>query len=462
MLTTRSLTIMFTDIVGYTAQTAQLSRAEQLALLRRHDGLLRPLIRQFGGTLVKSLGDGLLVTFRSATMGLRCAMAIQDALAESNLQQPEQRQLHLRIGLAAGDVQLQQHDVFGEAVSIASRIEGMTPPDQIYFAASVYLAMNKAEIAAELVARHELKGIPVPVEVFRVVPQDSDGRYLAGDSAERVHNVEAAATGGRSLKVGLAAAALACAVALLAWLVPPGWLSAPLAPPTDTAQVFELPTEPTAAGGDMADPEVRIGAIEALLEQGEVEIAQQVLGDLLAASEASAAMLLAQGHLAFATRHRETGADSYRKALKLDAALAENPRLAANLVSALGWETQLARELLERYRSAAMIEALAVRTAAPGYWGRLHAAQVLEAIGQGDRIQRVEAALLDLQEGEDCEQRREAVRRLGELGGRKALAALQPIAEMSLLERLGSENACLVEAARAAVADIAGESQAAP
>lgn len=461
MLTTRSLTIMFTDIVGYTAQTAQLSRAEQVALLRRHDRLLHPLIRQFGGTLVKSLGDGLLVSFRSATMGLRCAMAMQDVMADANREQPAERQLHLRIGLAAGDVQLQQHDVFGEAVSIASRIEAMTPPDQIYFAASVYLAMNKAEVGAELVARHDLKGIPVPVEVYRVLPQGSDGRYHAVDGAATVHDIEAPQPRRRSQTVGLVAG-LAAVIALLAWLAPHDWLTGPPTPPPEVAQVFELPTAPTAAGVDMSDPSVQLDAIEALLAQGQVEIAQQVLRDLLAASEASAAMLLAQGHLAFAQQHRETGADAYRKALELAPALADNRRLAANLVSALGWETRLARELLERYHSDAMVEALTARTAEPGYWGRLHAAQVLQAIGHGERVQRVAAALLDLREAEGCDKRQAAVQRLGELGDRRALGVLEPLAQMSLLQRLTSEDACLVEAARAAIARISGETPESP
>jgi serine/threonine-protein kinase len=462
MLNTRSLTIMFTDIVGYTARTAQQSRAEQVALLQRHDRLLQPLIRQFGGTLVKTLGDGLLVTFRSATMGLRCAMAIQDALADFNRDQPTEQQLHLRIGLAAGDVQLQQGDVFGEAVSVASRIEGMTPPDEIHFAASVYLAMNKAEIQSEFVSRQELKGIPVPVEVYRVLPQGLDGRYHSAEGLASLHDVDVMASRRRAQLRALAAGLAVVMIAVLAWLAPPGWLRAPMPAPPDTAEVFELPSQPTAAGGDMTDPKVQLNAIEALLAQGQVEVAQQVLRDLFAASEASAAMLLAQGHLGFATKHRETGADSYRKALELAPELAENPRLAANLVSALGWETRLARELLERYRSASMIEALAARTAEPGYWGRLHAGQVLEAIGQSHRIRRVDSALLDLREGEDCAQRRAAVQRLGELGDRRVLPALQGLAQMSLLQRLTGDDACLVQDARAAVARITAQPDAQP
>lgn len=461
MLTTRSLTIMFTDIVGYAARAAVQSRAEHVALLQQHDRLLRPLIRQFGGTLVKSMGDGLLVTFRSSTMALRCAMAMQDALAGANGDQSEQDALHIRIALASGDVQLQNHDVFGEAVNIASRIESITPPDQIYFASSVYLAMNKAEISAELMASHELKGIPFPVEIYRVLPQGKDGRFHAVDDLTSEQNQEpnqdwreALATGRWSLWA--LAAVLVLAATVFAWLVPGGVVpsdKADVAQSDEPTTVVQSTTAPTAI-----DPDARLHKIESLLAQGQVDQAQQALSDVLAANESSATILLSQGHLAFATKHRETGADAYRKALELVPELADNPLLVDNLVGALGWETKLARELLEQYASKTMIDALATRTAQPGYWGRWHATAVLEAVGRSDRIKRVDAALLDLQEGENCEKRRTAIARLGALKDKRALPVLQPLADMPLFTRITSDDACLVEAAQAAVAQIEGSS----
>jgi len=456
MLTTRNLTIMFTDIVGYTERAALQSRTEHVALLQQHDRLLQPLIRQFGGTLVKSMGDGLLVTFRASTMALRCAMAMQDALAGFNAAQPESEQLRIRIALASGDVQLQKRDVFGEAVSIASRIETITPPDQIYFAASVYLAMNKAEISAEMMGNHDLKGIPFPVEIYRVLPQGEDGRFHITADLDGEQNLEPVA-GWRSLLVAgrlwRLAGLLLIAATVLAWLIS-GSPFMPGQPMVASSQVQMAPVEVDPAAEAADDPDTRLHKIESLLALGEVDAAQLALNDVLAASQSSAAILLAQGHLAFATKHRETGVDTYRKALELAPELADNPRLAKNLVSALGWETQLARDLLERHASTAMVDALATRTAQPGYWGRLHAGVTLAAIGQGDRIQRVDAALLDLQEGEDCDTRRVAVQRLGALKDRRALAALQPLAEMSLLARITSADSCLVEAAQAAVAQI--------
>ncbi len=438
-LTTRNLTIMFTDIVGYTERAASQSRAEHVALLHQHDRLLHPLIRQFGGTLIKSMGDGLLVTFRSSTMGLRCAMAMQDALARFNDGREAPDQLHIRAALASGDVQLQNNDVFGEAVSIASRIEAITPADQIYFAASVYLAMNKAEVSAESIASRTLKGIPSPVDIYRVLPRGEHGRFHDDELADE-HDREAPVgwrdwLGRRRAAIAGGVVALAAAAGWWYFVPPPAQSPAP--PPAGET----LPQQVQSSVQD----------VESLLAAGEVEQAQQALGQALAANESSAELLLAQGHLAFANKRRETGIDAYRRALALAPPLADNPRLAENLVSALGWESQSARKVLEQYASPAMVDALAQRTAQPGYWGRWHAVATLDAIGQSERVRRFDAALLDLQEGDNCDKRREAVKRLGQLNDRRALLVLKPIAEMPLLTRLTSPDACLVDSAQAAV-----------
>ena len=66
-LRTENLAIVFTDIVGYTARTSRQTREENARLLAEHDRLLLPIVRAFGGRRVKSIGDALLLTFRSPT-----------------------------------------------------------------------------------------------------------------------------------------------------------------------------------------------------------------------------------------------------------------------------------------------------------------------------------------------------------------------------------------------------------
>src|SRR5436190_9236722 len=117
MAAAESLTIMIVDIVGYAGRTARQSREENKELLRDFNGLMLPLIARFGGKRIKTMGDAYLVTFRSPTDGVRCSMAMQDAMANYNISHHLGDPVLIRVALNAGEVRLEKSDVFGEAVN---------------------------------------------------------------------------------------------------------------------------------------------------------------------------------------------------------------------------------------------------------------------------------------------------------------------------------------------------------
>jgi len=176
---TENLTILFVDIAGFTATTSRQSRAENAHLLQTFDTTLLPLIKRFKGIVVKSIGDALLITFRSPTDAMLCSMALQDAMHEYNLNAPEDKRIHIRVAANLGEVRVTRNDIFGEPVNVASRIEGVAPADEIYLSEAVYMAMNKAEVPAQEVGYKELKGIPQAIRLYsiprfatpRLVPQ---------------------------------------------------------------------------------------------------------------------------------------------------------------------------------------------------------------------------------------------------------------------------------------------------
>jgi adenylate cyclase len=171
MARTENLTIMFTDVVGYTERTSAQSRGQIRDLLQRCKTILLPIVHRYGGWQVKNLGDALLIAFRSPTDALRCGMAQHDAVAASNRELPPEQHLHIRVAVALGEVLVQDRDVFGEAVNLAARLENVTPADRLYFTEAVYLAMNKAEVPSEVVGVEQFKGIPEPVKVYQVPPR---------------------------------------------------------------------------------------------------------------------------------------------------------------------------------------------------------------------------------------------------------------------------------------------------
>ena len=174
---TRVLTIMMTDIQGFTERTASTSREDLDRLLGLHEDLLLPIVKIFHGTLVKTIGDALLVTFESPTNAVLCGLMMQERLKEHNAEMSDGDQLHVRVAISTGEVQVRDSDVFGEAVNIAARIEGITEAGEIFFTEAVYLAMNKSEVPSSEVGHHRLKGIPEAIKVYKVIQDENSEQY---------------------------------------------------------------------------------------------------------------------------------------------------------------------------------------------------------------------------------------------------------------------------------------------
>jgi class 3 adenylate cyclase len=166
---TESLTIVFTDVKGYTAATSSQTHRENARMLRRIERSVAPVVSAYGGRVVKSIGDSYLCVFRSPTEAVRCATAIQDRLHRHNRSAGGGGALHVRIAMNAGEVRVHRGDVFGEPVNVAARIESITPADEIYLSQSVYLTMNRSRLQVERVGEFDLKGVPEPVAVYRAV-----------------------------------------------------------------------------------------------------------------------------------------------------------------------------------------------------------------------------------------------------------------------------------------------------
>ena len=173
----RVLTVMFTDIKGFTERTSKSSRIELHNILQEHEELLTPVLPDFGGRIVKTGGDSFMVVFESPTNAVLCGVMIQERLHERNENMPKGEHLEVRVAINTGEVVEREGDVFGEAVNIAARIEGITEASEIYFTESVYLAMNKAEVPSSEVGLRRLKGVPEAIKVYRVIQDRHSEQY---------------------------------------------------------------------------------------------------------------------------------------------------------------------------------------------------------------------------------------------------------------------------------------------
>lgn len=160
---------MFTDLKGFTERTSTQSREELGYLLEVQDELVRPILEKYKGTVIKTIGDAFMVTFESPTNAVHCGVEIQQGIVDHNARNEAEHHLHMRMGINSGEVSIKNGDVFGEPVNIASRIEGIAEPGEVYFTDSVYLAMNKNEIPSAEVGKRHLKGIAEMVTVYKVL-----------------------------------------------------------------------------------------------------------------------------------------------------------------------------------------------------------------------------------------------------------------------------------------------------
>jgi class 3 adenylate cyclase len=168
-------TILLTDLVGSTRLATSVGPVRGDELRDEHFALLREAIESSGGKEVKNTGDGLMVAFASASGAVRCGVAMQQ-LFERRYRGAEQ-QLHVRIGLGAGEATVQDGDYFGMPSIEAARLCDQAPSDGILASAAVRMLAGRCEGAEfESVGELELKGFEAPVEAFAVswAPVDED------------------------------------------------------------------------------------------------------------------------------------------------------------------------------------------------------------------------------------------------------------------------------------------------
>jgi adenylate cyclase len=163
----RLATILFADVAGY----SRLMRADEeqtLTDLSAHLAeLVTPVIDRFHGRIVKTVGDGVMAEFGSAVEAVRAAVELQRGMAERNAGKPADRQQSFRIGLHLGDVIHSDHDVFGDTVNVAARLQALAGPGAIVLSAGVHdQVRDKLSLPFRDLGARSLKNIDRPVRAF--------------------------------------------------------------------------------------------------------------------------------------------------------------------------------------------------------------------------------------------------------------------------------------------------------
>lgn len=172
MAQTRQLAaIMFTDIVGYSVLMGD-DEQKAFNILKKNRHLQKKIIDQHNGRWVKEIGGGVLARFNSASDAVNAAINIQRASIETN-------EFRLRVGIHLGEVVLEDDDVFGDGVNIASRLQTSAPVGGIWISEVVYKNIaNKKSINTAFVRNEKLKNVKDPVRIYEVVPASTGSSNL--------------------------------------------------------------------------------------------------------------------------------------------------------------------------------------------------------------------------------------------------------------------------------------------
>jgi TolB-like protein/class 3 adenylate cyclase len=166
----RLAAIVAADVAGYSRLMhcdEEATHAKLTALLA--DGVT-PAIAEHGGRIVKNTGDGFLAEFPSAVQAVRAAVQFQTCIKELTIDDAEDRRIALRVGVNIGDVIVEPHDIFGDGVNIAARLEGIAEPGGICISSSTYdQVRGKVGIEFADLGEQTLKNIDRPVRAYALV-----------------------------------------------------------------------------------------------------------------------------------------------------------------------------------------------------------------------------------------------------------------------------------------------------
>ena len=157
----RSLaTVIFTDIVESTTTLERIGDKAWHALLLAHNARFREELNVYRGREVKTTGDGFLAIFDSATRAVRCATAL--------VRSARAMDLHIRIGVHTGEVEMSGGDARGIAVHAAARILALAGPDEVLISSTTSELLEGSGLELEDAGTHELKGLSGQRQVFRL------------------------------------------------------------------------------------------------------------------------------------------------------------------------------------------------------------------------------------------------------------------------------------------------------
>jgi adenylate cyclase len=162
--------ILCADVAGYSRLMSadEEGTLDRLRTLRRE--LVDPTVATYGGRIVGTAGDSVLVEFPSVVAAVECAVEVQEAARERSLGVPEEQRMLFRVGINLGEVIEEGDDLYGEGINIAARLQELAEPGGVCISADVRReTIRTVDLRCVDMGRQRLKNLEQPVRVYRVL-----------------------------------------------------------------------------------------------------------------------------------------------------------------------------------------------------------------------------------------------------------------------------------------------------
>ena len=198
----RLVAVMFTDIAGSTRYFDEHGDLAGMAMVEDCNGALKPLVTKHEGKIVKTIGDAIMAYWEKPVEAVRCAIAMQQAIAEVNKPRGPDQQIRIRVALNLGVGLLKDNDVFGDVVNVCSRIEHETAAEKIGVSPSVVEALSEQkDILCRKIGTVSLRGKSAEMDLYEVIWREEEKAAVAREGPVKISGRQLSISSGTRIEV---------------------------------------------------------------------------------------------------------------------------------------------------------------------------------------------------------------------------------------------------------------------
>ncbi len=165
----RDIAVLFTDVVGSTNYFKTHGDLRGREMLRTHHHMAMSIVDEYGGSLIKEVGDSVLVYFPDPKEALKAAITMQHKFLLHNNESGPEDEIHVRIGLHYGKVIVEEKDIYGDVVNVAAKLTNLASGDQIFVSHEIYNITKEVQsINFEIINFWNMKNVPTGLTIYKV------------------------------------------------------------------------------------------------------------------------------------------------------------------------------------------------------------------------------------------------------------------------------------------------------